>query len=62
MTPLTSLKFGELVVKAGFPEGVVNIVSGSGGYVVIMVVMWLLKMVMMLFKSLFKNYRIENVR
>jgi hypothetical protein len=30
VTPLTSLKFGELVVKAGFPPGVVNIVSGGG--------------------------------
>ena len=30
VTPLTSLKFGELVAKAGFPPGVINIVSGSG--------------------------------
>ncbi|KAI0230111.1 Cytosolic 10-formyltetrahydrofolate dehydrogenase [Lamellibrachia satsuma] len=30
VTPLTSLKFAELVVKAGFPPGVVNIVPGSG--------------------------------
>jgi hypothetical protein len=30
VTPLTSLKFGELAVKAGFPPGVINIVSGSG--------------------------------
>ena len=30
MTPLTSLKFAELVVKAGFPPGVVNILPGSG--------------------------------
>lgn len=30
VTPLTSLKFGELVVKAGFPEGVINIIPGSG--------------------------------
>ena len=30
VTPLTSLKFGELAVKAGFPEGVINILPGSG--------------------------------
>jgi len=30
VTPLTSLKFAELVVKAGFPPGVVNILPGSG--------------------------------
>lgn len=30
VTPLTSLKFGELVVMAGFPPGVINIVPGSG--------------------------------
>jgi len=30
VTPLTSLKFAELVVRAGFPPGVVNIVPGSG--------------------------------
>ena len=28
-TPLTTLKFGELVVEAGFPAGVVNIVTGG---------------------------------
>ena len=28
--PLTSLKFGELVARAGFPPGVVNIVPGRG--------------------------------
>jgi aldehyde dehydrogenase (NAD+) len=28
-TPLTTLKFGELVVDAGFPAGVVNIVTGG---------------------------------
>lgn len=27
---MTSLKFAELVVKAGFPPGVVNILPGSG--------------------------------
>ncbi|XP_064632154.1 cytosolic 10-formyltetrahydrofolate dehydrogenase-like [Lineus longissimus] len=30
VTPLTSLKFGELCIKAGFPAGVVNIVTGGG--------------------------------
>ena len=30
VTPLTALKFAELVVKAGFPPGVINIVPGSG--------------------------------
>ena len=30
VTPLTSLKFGELVARAGFPPGVINIISGSG--------------------------------
>lgn len=30
VTPLTSLKFCELVVKAGFPPGVVNVLPGSG--------------------------------
>lgn len=30
VTPLTSLKFAELVVKAGFPPGVINIIPGSG--------------------------------
>ena len=29
-TPLTALRLGELVMEAGFPEGVVNIVSGYG--------------------------------
>ncbi|MCU1311809.1 MAG: NAD-dependent aldehyde dehydrogenase [Candidatus Angelobacter sp.] len=29
-TPLTALRLGELVVEAGFPEGVVNIVTGFG--------------------------------
>ena len=28
-TPLTALRFGELVVEAGFPAGVVNIVTGG---------------------------------
>ena len=30
VTPLTSLKFAELAVKAGFPPGVINILPGSG--------------------------------
>jgi len=30
VTPLTSLKFAELVVRAGFPPGIVNILPGSG--------------------------------
>lgn len=29
-TPLTALKLGELIVEAGFPKGVVNIVPGFG--------------------------------
>ena len=29
-TPLTALRLGELIVEAGFPEGVVNIVPGYG--------------------------------
>ena len=29
-TPLTALRIGELIVEAGFPEGVVNIVPGYG--------------------------------
>ncbi|MEW6440011.1 MAG: aldehyde dehydrogenase family protein [bacterium] len=29
-TPLTSLRLGELILEAGFPEGVVNIVPGYG--------------------------------
>ena len=29
-TPLTALRFGELIQEAGFPDGVVNIVSGFG--------------------------------
>ncbi|XP_071784206.1 cytosolic 10-formyltetrahydrofolate dehydrogenase-like isoform X1 [Asterias amurensis] len=33
VTPLTALKFAELVVKAGFPPGVINIVPGSGSVV-----------------------------
>jgi len=33
VTPLTSLKFAELVVKAGFPPGVINILPGSGSVV-----------------------------
>ncbi|WP_249870836.1 aldehyde dehydrogenase family protein [Oceanobacillus saliphilus] len=30
LTPLTALRLGELVQEAGFPDGVVNIVTGSG--------------------------------
>ena len=30
VTPLTSLKLGELIKEAGFPPGVVNIVTGYG--------------------------------
>lgn len=33
VTPLTSLKFCELAVKAGFPPGVINVISGSGSVV-----------------------------
>ena len=29
-TPLTALRIGELIVEAGFPEGVVNILPGDG--------------------------------
>ncbi|MEM8872888.1 MAG: aldehyde dehydrogenase family protein [Planctomycetota bacterium] len=29
-TPLSALRLGELIVEAGFPEGVVNIVTGMG--------------------------------
>jgi len=33
ITPLTALKLAELIVEAGFPPGVVNIVNGYGrGY------------------------------
>uniref|UniRef100_A0A1I8A8N5 formyltetrahydrofolate dehydrogenase n=1 Tax=Steinernema glaseri TaxID=37863 RepID=A0A1I8A8N5_9BILA len=31
VSPLTALKFAELAVRAGFPPGVINIVTGSGG-------------------------------
>src|SRR5262249_54090474 len=30
-TPLSALRFGELIEEAGFPAGVVNIVTGVGG-------------------------------
>ncbi|CAA7611351.1 putative aldehyde dehydrogenase DhaS [Candidatus Terasakiella magnetica] len=30
-TPLTALRFGQLVMEAGFPAGVVNVVPGFGG-------------------------------
>jgi acyl-CoA reductase-like NAD-dependent aldehyde dehydrogenase len=29
-TPLSALRLGELIMEAGFPEGVVNIVPGYG--------------------------------
>ena len=29
-TPLTALRLGELVLEAGFPEGVVNVITGDG--------------------------------
>jgi aldehyde dehydrogenase (NAD+) len=29
-TPLTALRVGELIVEAGFPEGVVNLLPGYG--------------------------------
>ena len=29
-TPLSALKMGELIMEAGFPEGVVNIITGDG--------------------------------
>ena len=32
-TPLTALRFGELILEAGFPEGVVNFITGSGSVV-----------------------------
>ena len=31
MTPMTAYMFSELVIEAGFPPGVINIVHGSGG-------------------------------
>ncbi len=30
-TPLTALRLGELILEAGFPDGVVNILTGFGG-------------------------------
>jgi phenylacetaldehyde dehydrogenase len=30
-TPLTALRLGELILEAGFPPGVVNIITGPGG-------------------------------
>ena len=30
-TPLTALKLGELALEAGFPPGIVNVVTGPGG-------------------------------
>src|SRR6266498_680559 len=32
-TPLTALRLGELALEAGFPPGVVNVVTGPGGVV-----------------------------
>lgn len=29
-TPLSALRLGELIMEAGFPDGVVNILSGTG--------------------------------
>lgn len=29
-TPLTALRLGELIMEAGFPKGVVNVISGNG--------------------------------
>lgn len=29
-TPLTALRIGELIMEAGFPEGVVNLLTGFG--------------------------------
>ena len=29
LTPLTALKFGELAIKAGLPNGVFNIINGN---------------------------------
>lgn len=36
VTPLTALKFAELSVLAGIPPGVINIVPGTGNYVISM--------------------------
>src|SRR5262249_10850255 len=33
LTPLTALRLGELALEAGFPEGVLNVVSGPGSVV-----------------------------
>src|SRR2546426_9475189 len=33
LTPLTALKLGELSLRAGFPKGIVNVVTGSGAEV-----------------------------
>ena len=33
LTPLTALRLGELALEAGLPEGVVNVVAGSGSVV-----------------------------
>ena len=30
VTPLTALKLGELAARAGFPDGVINMISGKG--------------------------------
>ncbi|HEX2494054.1 MAG TPA: aldehyde dehydrogenase family protein, partial [Steroidobacter sp.] len=32
-TPLTALRLGELILEAGFPPGVVNLITGPGGVV-----------------------------
>ena len=33
LTPLTALRLGELALEAGFPEGVLNVLTGSGSVV-----------------------------
>ncbi|KAG5347357.1 hypothetical protein C0989_012191, partial [Termitomyces sp. Mn162] len=33
ITPLTALRFADLIIEAGFPPGVVNIVNGYGSTV-----------------------------
>ncbi|KAG5347358.1 hypothetical protein C0989_012188, partial [Termitomyces sp. Mn162] len=33
ITPLTALRFADLIIEAGFPPGVVNIVNGYGATV-----------------------------
>ena len=40
MTPLTALKFSELVVRAGFPPGVINILPGKGQLFYMLIIVW----------------------